>query len=972
MRLLRLDIHGFGRLRGRIDLEPGEGKVGLVLENNESGKSTLSAALLAALYGLEGDRRRFRGTITDRDRFRPWQGGAYGVTLTLRYGDEELVIERDFEQDSVRVLAGARDVTDQFQRDGQVQVGRGLTGLRKEQFTASCFVGQGDILWTDPEHLTEALQRVADSRSGKATAAHAIAALDRAVSQYNGTTLTQPGRVETEIKRCEEKIAAAGAALAKLEQQKDQIDARFGADGAVDEDHLWPNVQRKALRARRLRRELDAIEELLASDAQVGQRVAAAQAELAEHLHLDVIDDTARATIERARRDRERLRPELSRAEADTARWQKECDTLEVSYLALGLRRVPTTEEIATLGAAWQGLQDLRAARAHYLAELEGEKRRLDELGVDMMTALALARDFEELDDDQRVRLVSRTPKLMESQERRQELETELSTTRRELVAVASEQELRRRVGFILLGSGVLLAALVFALGTQIPYPFAVPAGYAVAGLLAVLGIARTVAAPRHRNREAGLLQERVHDVGEELRALEADQAEQDRIWEALSTEIGIAPALLEARYRDWRRIESRVSSVVVLRQRLDELSEEEQRILSRLAIVATIFERPPALDQIEPALQRAAEAIDLDRSRRVAEHEIERLRSTWHDAESRVERAELALILALEDVGVGCEEPAQLEQALAEFDRRSAAARERAHRRQTELPALEERMLDPERRREAQERAAVLREELPRLEQQVRERAASEGARGVALVASLEFTLGQSEFERATTALDAQLAREREQVERARAEIGTFLARYGDEAAQLRADLEHHTTALRRAVQFRDAIALARETLQKLGQQTHRIWAAQLNRHSNELLKSMGSEVEDLRFDDTLAVQVRQRGHVIANADLGRVLSTGAAEGVFLAARLAVARALGRDRVPLPLVLDDPFANADDERLLASLRLLVDAIAPQQQVLLMACQHSRYEWSRNALASPELLVPLRLRPVGEVDPASH
>lgn len=962
MRLLRLDIHGFGRLRGRIDLDPGPGHVGLVLENNESGKSTLSAALLAALYGLDGDRRRFRGTISDADRYRPWQGGPYGLTLTLLYNDEELVVERDFERDTVRVLLGGRDVSDQFQRDGQVQVGRGLTGLRKEQFTASCFVGQGDILWTDPSHLTDALQRVADSRSGKSTAANAIAALDRALAQYDGITLGQPGRVDTEIKRCEDRLTELRTALETLEVRRTEIDARFGQHGAMLEEQLWPSVQRRALRVRRLRRELSATEELLAADDQVGRRVREVEAFLGENRHLDAIDDRVRASIETARRERERILPQLVKVESDLERWREQADRNATEMSTLGVRRVPTREEVATLGAAWRALDDLRIARKKHLDELEREKRVLEDLGISLTEALALAHDFDALDDEQRVDLVSHTPRLVELDGRRQELETEISSFRRELEEIARAQDGRRRLGLVVLGAGIVTAAVVFALGVRIPVPAL--AGYGVSGAIALAGIVRTASASRHRRREEEIVLTRLRSTDDELRGVEAERADLERTWDELAASIGVAPTSLEQNYRNWRRVESRVSAVVVLRARLDELTEEEQRILTRLAQVATIFQRPPALDQLGAALQRASEAVDLDRSRQAAEHELARQRTAHEEVEATLEQADVTLLLALDEVGVPCEGREGLLDALAEYDRRNHAARERAQRRDHELPALRARRLDPARRAEATERAVALREELPVLEAQVRERAAVEGERGATLVASLESTLGQSEFEREMAALDADFAQQREQLERARAEIATFLARYGDEAGTLRAEIERHSTALRRAEQFRDAVTLARETLHRLGQQTHRIWAGQLNRHANELLRSMGSEVEDLRFDDTLAVQLRQRGHVIANSELGRVLSTGAAEAVFLAARLAVARALGHERIPLPLVLDDPFANADDERLLASLRLLVDAIAPRQQVLLMACQHSRYEWSRGALDRSDLLVPLRLGPV--------
>ena len=42
-----------------------------------------------------------------------------------------------------------------------------------------------------------------------------------------------------------------------------------------------------------------------------------------------------------------------------------------------------------------------------------------------------------------------------------------------------------------------------------------------------------------------------------------------------------------------------------------------------------------------------------------------------------------------------------------------------------------------------------------------------------------------------------------------------------------------------------------------------------------------------------------------------------------------------------------------------AGVKLLLQSIAPQQQVLLMACQASRYDWLRDELGDPPALVHL-------------
>src|SRR5512134_2071942 len=77
MKLLRLKVDGFGALKGEFAFDPG--RVTLLVDDNERGKSTLLAAIAAALYGLEDNKRTHR-VLTPLDRWRPWPlpGGAGG------------------------------------------------------------------------------------------------------------------------------------------------------------------------------------------------------------------------------------------------------------------------------------------------------------------------------------------------------------------------------------------------------------------------------------------------------------------------------------------------------------------------------------------------------------------------------------------------------------------------------------------------------------------------------------------------------------------------------------------------------------------------------------------------------------------------------------------------------------------------------------------------------------------------------
>ena len=70
------------------------------------------------------------------------------------------------------------------------------------------------------------------------------------------------------------------------------------------------------------------------------------------------------------------------------------------------------------------------------------------------------------------------------------------------------------------------------------------------------------------------------------------------------------------------------------------------------------------------------------------------------------------------------------------------------------------------------------------------------------------------------------------------------------------------------------------------------------------------------------------------------QLLSAGAADQLYLAARLAICQLVLPEEKQVPIILDDALTNFDDERCAAALRLLKQEAA-HRQILLFTC-HSR------------------------------
>ena len=167
MRLTRIQIEGFGALRG-VDVAFGPA-MNLVVGPNEAGKSTLQEAILAGLYGLQSADRTRASLVERSERWRPWQGGHFGLGLEFELEDgTPLRIERDLDAEIVHVtdLRSGADLTDQFERDplGGVQVGRQLLGVSREIYTNTACISRSEVMrLEDAGSIKEAIAGLADS-----------------------------------------------------------------------------------------------------------------------------------------------------------------------------------------------------------------------------------------------------------------------------------------------------------------------------------------------------------------------------------------------------------------------------------------------------------------------------------------------------------------------------------------------------------------------------------------------------------------------------------------------------------------------------------------------------------------------------------------------------------------------------------------------------------------------------------------
>lgn len=133
----------FGALDGAV-LEPGAGLT-VVTAPNEAGKSTWAGFWRAMLYGIDTRERDRAGFLADKTRYLPWSGAPMAGEAQLEWEGKEITLRRfptktspfgGFE--AVYTATG-----DPVPGLTAANAGERLTGVGKEAYLRSAFVGQG-------------------------------------------------------------------------------------------------------------------------------------------------------------------------------------------------------------------------------------------------------------------------------------------------------------------------------------------------------------------------------------------------------------------------------------------------------------------------------------------------------------------------------------------------------------------------------------------------------------------------------------------------------------------------------------------------------------------------------------------------------------------------------------------------------------------------------------------------------------
>ena len=146
MRFVSCFVSGFGKLCNQ-SFDFGKDVVEIKAKNG-GGKTTLAVFLESMLFGLESSRSRVLEE-NSRLKYEPWQGGAFGGSLTFIHAGKTYRIERKFGKtpsaDSVKLYDKNNMPCYEFGENVSA-LGEILLGVNRETYKRSAYIPQGAIL----------------------------------------------------------------------------------------------------------------------------------------------------------------------------------------------------------------------------------------------------------------------------------------------------------------------------------------------------------------------------------------------------------------------------------------------------------------------------------------------------------------------------------------------------------------------------------------------------------------------------------------------------------------------------------------------------------------------------------------------------------------------------------------------------------------------------------------------------------
>ena len=152
----------------------------IIYAPNESGKSTWCAFIMAMLYGIDSSERSKNGALPAKRKYEPWSGMPMEGRMELTANKCDITISR-----STRVKNGPMREFSAFYTGTGIPVdgmtgqnaGEQLTGVSKDVFAKSAFIGQGAAAVTNSPDMEKRIQSILSTGEEEVSVSEADARL---------------------------------------------------------------------------------------------------------------------------------------------------------------------------------------------------------------------------------------------------------------------------------------------------------------------------------------------------------------------------------------------------------------------------------------------------------------------------------------------------------------------------------------------------------------------------------------------------------------------------------------------------------------------------------------------------------------------------------------------------------------------------------------------------------------------------
>lgn len=260
----------FGKLQKQtLELKDG---LNIIEAPNESGKSTWCAFLRSMLYGIDTKARDKKGVIAEKNLYQPWDGGAMEGSVQLNWNGRDITLRRTSKGASPlsqfqAVYTGTEEPVPGLTADS---AGEALTGVGRDVFERSAFVGQNNLAVTGSAELERRISAIVSSGQEDVSYSETEQRLRdwknrRYSNQKNGLIpklQEEQASLSTLLARLDaahQQEAAALAAIRELQQEQTNLNAQAAAHQAIANAEVRQRYEAAKDDADRAQAELDAV-----------------------------------------------------------------------------------------------------------------------------------------------------------------------------------------------------------------------------------------------------------------------------------------------------------------------------------------------------------------------------------------------------------------------------------------------------------------------------------------------------------------------------------------------------------------------------------------------------------------------------------------------------------------------------------------------------------------------------------------